>query len=131
VDEPLQYFFAFNWNSTQAVADIESPFEEETEQDKAPVVSIPTSVKYELFPMGRNHLYIRLENIGDRFDTDRWNFANTSAVFPLDSFAKDLFAKANWNNTKYTLNSISYQELSLTGNQLYTDVNAGKTNWRI
>jgi hypothetical protein len=31
-------------------------------------------VKYEVFPVDRNHLYLRLENIGDRLDTDRWNF---------------------------------------------------------
>ena len=99
------------------------------------VVTVPPSVKYEVFPVSRNHLLIRLENIGDRLDTDRWNFkpADTTVQFPLDSFARGLFAKANWNTpaSKYTLNNITYQELSLTGNQLYSEVNAGKTNWRI
>ena len=28
------------------------------------------SVKYEVFPQKRNQIFIRVENIGDRFDTD-------------------------------------------------------------
>ena len=88
-----------------------------------------------MFPVDRNHLYLRLENIGDCFDTDRWNFspADTTIHFPLDQFARTLFAKANWNtpSSKFNLTDVLYQEMSLTGNQLYSDVNAGKTNWRI
>lgn len=80
-------------------------------------VQVPYSVKYEVFPMKRNNLFIRLENIGDRFDTDHWGFtpANTTVSFPLDQFAKDLFNSSN-HNPKVKLSSIIYQELSLTGN---------------
>ena len=98
---------------------------------------VPTSVKYVVFPVSRNQLWLRLENIGDRFDTDRFpnNFDpnDTTIRFPLDQFARNLFARANWNTpaAKYNLTNILYQELSLTGNQLYSEVNAGKTNWRI
>lgn len=92
------------------------------------IVTAPSSVKWEVFPIRRNQLFIRLENIGDRFDTDRWNLkpADTTVQFPLDQVARDLFAKANWNNAR-NISSIVYSELSLTGNQLYSDVVAGKT----
>ena len=99
------------------------------------MVTVPTSVKYEVFPVDRNHLYLRLENTGDRFDTDRWNFSPTDTPirFPLDQFARTFFAKAIWNTpaSKFNLTDVLYQEMSLTGNQLYSDVNDGKTNWRI
>jgi hypothetical protein len=62
-------------------------------------------VKYEVFPIKRNQIFLRVENIGDKFDTDYngLNKQQTTVQFPLDSFAKELFAKANWNNTKFNL----------------------------
>jgi hypothetical protein len=30
----------------------------------------PYSVKYEVFPIKRNQIFLRVENIGDKFDTD-------------------------------------------------------------
>jgi hypothetical protein len=83
-----------------------------------------------VFPVKRNQLFIRLENIGDRFDTDKWQLKNTSFSFPLDQFVRKLFNDSTHKpNTR--LDSIIYSEMSLTGNQLYNDLTAGKTNWRI
>ncbi len=68
-------------------------------------VSNPYSVKYEVFPIKRNQIFLRIENIGDKFDTDYngLNKQQTTVQFPLDSFAKELFSKANWNITKFNL----------------------------
>ena len=75
---------------------------------------------------------MRLENIGDKFDTDHWGMSqqDTTVTFPLDQFANDLFNKSN-KNPLIKLQSILYQELSLTGNQLYSDVVSSKTNWNL
>jgi hypothetical protein len=100
-----------------------------TKNFTAPITA-PTSVKYEVFPIKRNQIFVRLENIGDRFDTDPFNIQNTTVYFPLDKWARDLFNKSN-NNPLTTLQTVLYSELSLTGNQLYSDVTASKTNWRL
>jgi len=102
IDEPLQYFFAFNWNNTQTIEDIDIPedtFDIVLKANASSPVVIPTSVKFEVFPVKRNQLFVRLENIGDRFDTDSWNLtpANTTVYFPLDKWARDLFNNSNVN----------------------------------
>jgi hypothetical protein len=56
IDEPLQYFFSFDWNSTQTGKDIEDPFDlnQTMDQNNTTAMSIPTAVKYQLFPVKRN-----------------------------------------------------------------------------
>ena len=74
IDEPLQYFYSFNWTSSQTEADIEVPEDtEDVKRNKTLEVALPKSVKYEVFPINKNQLFVRLENIGDKFDTDHWN----------------------------------------------------------
>lgn len=118
IDEPLQYFYSFNWTSSQTEADIEVPEDtEDVKRNKTLEVALPKSVKYEVFPINKNQLFVRLENIGDKFDTDHWNLNqdSTKVVFPLDSFIRDLFNQSNPSN-KYAISNITYNELSLTGN---------------
>ena len=93
VDDPLQYFYSFTWTSTQEKPDILIPEDKDEFIDKnytAPITT-PTSVKYEIFPIKRNQIFVRLENIGDRFDTDPFGLSNTTVYFPLDQWAKNLF----------------------------------------
>jgi hypothetical protein len=118
IDEPLQYFYSFNWTSSQTEADIEVPEDtEDVKRNKTLEVALPKSVKYKVFPMNKNQLFVRLENIGDKFDTDHWNLNQnaTKVVFPLDSFIRDLFNQSN-PSKKYAISNITYNELSLTGN---------------
>ena len=114
--------------------DIDEPCDlnEVIERNFTAPITAPTSVKYEVFPIKRNQLFVRLENIGDRFDTAPWNLSqvNTTVSFPLDQFARKLFNQSN-HNPLTKLGSIVYQELSLTGNQLYSNVTSSKTNWNI
>jgi hypothetical protein len=74
VDDPLQYFFAFNWTSSQTEKDIDVPQDLE-DVKKKPLAdqNAPDSVKYHFFPVGKNQIQVRVENIGDKFDTDRFN----------------------------------------------------------
>jgi hypothetical protein len=95
--------------------------------------SNPYAVKYQLFPVSRNQVLVRLENIGDRYDTDdvKLSSSQTTVVYNLDSFARDLFAKANWKNKGINLTSVIYTEMGLSSNQAYTNVVNSKTNWNI
>lgn len=126
----MQYFFAFSFVNNQEGEDIDIPCDIDDVIKNETAVVLPNSVKYELFPIARNTLFVRLENIGDRFDTDRWAFPSTTISFPLDQFSRNLFAQSNLD-PKTNLTSVLYQELSLTGNQLYSDVLASKTAWSL
>jgi hypothetical protein len=96
-------------------------------------VANPFAVKYEVFPQKRNQLFIRVENLGDRFDTDDVGLsqASTTVNFNLDLFARNLFAQANAANKGWNITNILYSELSLSGNQLYSESISSKTNWRL
>ena len=67
------------------------------------------------------------------FDTDdvKLTPAQTTVTYNLDSLARTLFAKANWNNKGYNLTQVIYTEMGLSSNQAYTDVINSKTNWNI
>ena len=58
--------------------------------------TIPAAVKYVTFPVERNKIQVRLENIGDRFDTDHWNLTTSSSVtVDLEELCQNLFNEAN------------------------------------
>lgn len=86
------------------------------------VVELP--FKYVVFPRSRNEILIRFENIGDKFDRDEQQL-----IVDVYNFTKALFDLANAG--KAELNSINILEVSLTGNQKYTDMVKSKTNWKV
>lgn len=66
--------------------------------------------KYHLIPVEKNLVFVRLENIGDKFDP-----LTGSITFNLDAFTRDLYVSANSDDK--TLEPIAtITEMSLTGN---------------
>jgi len=77
------------------------------------------------FPLAKNQILARFENIGDKFD----HFAKDLGVMEVDleSWATDLFAQAN--NNHWTAD-FDIQEVDLTNNRLSKDVESSRHKWR-
>jgi len=83
-------------------------------------------IKYAMFPVKRNTLFIRFENIADNLDY--WNYTqnDTTVYIKVREFAQSLFEHVNHGvNLQY----INIVETSLTGNQAYSDMKANKVHW--
>lgn len=65
-------------------------------------VDLPSTFKYEVFPMGRNNILLRLEHIGDKFDTDYRSLTidDTSIKIDVEDWAIKFFNAANKNPVK-------------------------------
>ncbi len=86
-------------------------------------MNFPRTTKIEVFPQAKNSLLVRIENIADIFDG-----AQPVPYVRLDTLASYLYNLSNVaNSTKPTQTIIT--ETSLTGNQLISQVYAGKTQW--
>jgi hypothetical protein len=82
-------------------------------------VQAPSSFKYVMFPVDHNQFTIRLENIGDRFDTKPFGLspAQTTVTVNLTDMVHEIFHVAN--PTGFKINQINFTEVTLTGNQQY------------
>jgi hypothetical protein len=121
LDQPPQQFFTFD-------ADIKES------QYVSPIISdgldallkangFTNEMKLELFSMGRLSVMMRVENIGDIFNT---NGQVTSAQVNLEQLAKDLFVMMNGENVEFVA---GITELTLSGNQSYKTMAANKLKW--
>lgn len=130
IDEPLQSFYAFQYAlgetnpSIYEIADVEEVVTKNATAVKAQ--QFPDSFKYIAFPIESNKFMLRIENIGDRFDTSP--FGNTLTI-NLTDWVHSMFMVANPSG--YALNQVNFTEVSLTGNQHYSTVVSSKTNWRL
>lgn len=77
-------------------------------------------VTYHTFPMGKNKIMVRFENMADRFDSDL-----TVQQLDLDKFANTFYQSANPGSIVGSYNS-TFKEVSLTANQLKSDLDAKK-----
>lgn len=93
IDDPLQYHFTFNW--TQTLSQIEEAVKISEHVFKT-ANGQPAPVKLVAFPMDRNNLLLRLENIGDLFDyPSTATLADTVVYVDLQQLAKDIYFQAN------------------------------------
>ena len=94
IDDPLQYSFAFNYTlPTASVAAEEIPLSEDVIKSYG---AQPAPVKVHTFPVGRNQLMIRVENIADLFDYPaNAKLSDTAVYADIPQLAKDLYFKAN------------------------------------
>jgi len=81
-------------------------------------------MKLELFPMGRNAIMMRIENIGDVFNTRGALSYQTVDVMYLASGLFDLV-----NGYVIGYHQIEIEETSLTGNQPYDMMLQNKIKW--
>jgi len=81
-------------------------------------------MKLELFPLGRNSIMMRVENIGDIFNTQSVLNYQTVKIYDL---AIGLFELVNHSTIDMAL--VEVQETSLTGNQSYEEMQSKKIRW--
>jgi len=86
--------------------------------------SLPNTLKLIAFPLKRNNILLRLENVADNFDV---NVNDTVLYFKIKDYAANLYNTQNGNRS--TLSYINVYETSLTANQPYTDMLANKIKW--
>lgn len=89
VDDPLQYSFAFNYS-----IDNSSVLEEQVPIAESAITygAQPAPVKVHAFPIGRNQLMIRVENIADLFDYPANTSVSSTGVYAdIPQLAKNLF----------------------------------------
>ena len=84
-DDPLQLFYSFDWESSHR-----RPLPKREEEPLSCLKSQKATVKYQLFPLAKNKVIFRIENIGDSYDG-----SNFDAYFNLTDIAKELFERAN------------------------------------
>ena len=103
IDQPLQYFFAFNYKADPTIKLANSPILSE--------LSSSTFVKqgtWKLFPRKKMQVIVRFENLADKFD------AGTETHFiNVNKFARDLYQEVN--NQEPEL--VDIREVSLSANQ--------------
>lgn len=64
--------------------------------------------------MSRNNILLRIENIGDNFDTNI--SSNSTTYFKIKEYAAYMYQNANNGKNSVTLSFINVDELSLSGN---------------
>jgi hypothetical protein len=128
IDDPLQYNFAFNYT-------IFTNMEVESNQDLLSGVvkqsndQVPVPVKIISYPMDRNLLLVRLENIADLFDYPSGStLDDTLTYFDLNQLARNLYQYANGNS--YQLKAINIKEMQLTGITSQSDTYKSKYQWK-
>ena len=96
IDEPIQLFFSFNYTMNQSES-FKTLKDRRMEFVKAHNANLPPAFKHEVFPMGQNNIFLRVENIGDKFDTDYRNLTSndTSITVDLYGWAEALFNASN------------------------------------
>lgn len=125
-DNPLQVFFALNLKSAneqssacQATNDFASP-----------------NVKYVAFPVAKNEILLRLENIGDVYDGAQAQsvdaiklltkmFLQANGLMTDCSANADLFAQTRGQTISFDLT-----EVTLTGNMELSEMRARKIQWK-
>lgn len=112
IDQPLEYLFAFKYDKAS------EPVQTQLTQVKYLLNETNDYVTYHTFPEGKNKILVRFENIADRLDSD-------TAVQQLDVnlFAKTFYESANPGSQS----SFTIKEMSLTNNQLQSDLDARKS----
>lgn len=86
--------------------------------------SLPNTLKIVTFPLKRNNILLRLENVADNFDS---NVAGSLLYFKIKDYAANLYSSQNGNRS--TLSYINVVETSLTANQPYSEMLAHKVKW--
>lgn len=77
---------------------------------------MPQTFKYETFPLQRNQILLRVENVGDLFDTTYKGLTiqDTSITVDLKDWAQKFIATAN--TKPVAVKEILISELALSGN---------------
>jgi len=123
MDQPAQYFFSFEFEEigTQSVpAIVSGDFGEVLRKN-----GLTSEMKLEMFANGPNELLMRIENIGDTFDSDGQLIDQSVNVIKL---ASDIMKVANDGEDVGRFAFV--KEMSLTANQSYRAMHEGRLKWK-
>ena len=120
-ERPPVTFFALNTSNESPISLQKHDFAEMLKSR-----GFTASMKYQLTPVAKNSILLRIENREDLFDGG----ALTFRTIDLLGFCDDLFRDANdaWLGKKYWMVKIT--EMSLTANQTLQDMFAKKIQWK-
>jgi len=130
IEDPVQLNFAFNFTVTPMAADAKSE-NLGLPEGIVRVASngVPPPIKVTSYPMDRNLLMVRIENVGDLFDYPKNStLQDTVAYVDLSALAKDFWYKANGQSTQ--LSRINIEEMQLTGVQNQADMKKKRYQWK-
>ena len=98
MQQPLQYFFALNYteNTNKTIS-------------TSTATSSKKEISYRLFPMARNKILIRFENLADPLDSSKNNTLNLN----IQTFSKDLYSMQNQGLLP---KSLSVEEVNVSAN---------------
>lgn len=124
-DQPAQYFFSFN--TTQSDSAAPSALVTDGIEEILASSNMTHQMKLELFTLGKNKIMMRVENLADVLD-DLENSTIRFQTVNVEDVAHKLFGVANKGDFG-SLDSISVEEMNLTGNQKYSDMAAKRLSW--
>jgi len=120
IDIPLQYFFSFDFKEPEDKSKVRESKSKVLLKDAASDGSNDVLV-YRAFPMAKNQIMVRFENLADKFDT------KTSFMvryLNVRKFAQQFFMEANNIEDGSIMHNIKIEELSLSGNMLQSELQA-------
>ena len=130
-DEPLQYFYNMNGGTTAKPAKNMGTFDMNQF-----VLSGNTEVqtlKYQMTPMGKFKILVRLENLSDKFDTETYNPVptdqETTYMVDMNKMAKYIWDFAN-GQEDFPFSAINIEETSLTANQAVSEMQKNKNKFK-
>jgi len=132
LDDPIQVFYRFN--DTDFTGGTST---RKMELDLLKFVSfgdvIRPKLKVNIFIQEKNKIFLRLENIWDRFDTDVYQPpippASKNYLVDVEALGRHLFEYAN-QFSGAVLNDINVIEVTLTGLQAVKTHNATRIQWK-
>lgn len=117
IDQPLQYFFSFDYKLDKSA--LTKRYRSQTAVSGSNFARQGT---YRAFPLQKNQILVRFENLADRFDAQ----SNSSEFVNVDSFARDLYIEVNDKLPQ----SVKIEELSLSANQLKQEMDDARFPWK-
>lgn len=115
IDQPLQLFFAFTYKEGKTPKSIPSHLS----------LADFDEGKYIVFPLAKNKILARFENVGDKFDDEEGIFGDGSLKVDINKFAKEFYSDANGESAQ----KVTIVEVDLTNNQAWTEMEAKKSDW--
>jgi len=123
VDAPVQQFFSFDFGADKIQeAQIVGVSQDGYSQLLAQT-GFTSEMKLELFTMGRNSILMRIENIGDIFNTE--GVVSTTGI-KIRELVEGLYNLVNGVGAEFT---VEVTEMNLTANQSFKTMKANKIQW--
>lgn len=120
-DEPLQIFYATDYTQNEPTAPNRAVFEHRRAM-ASQLDAFDGDLKLLQYPMARNEVIIRLENLSDLFD----GTPSETPMFDIGSYASSLYASANGGAAPADM---VIEERNLSNNMNYSEMLERKFQW--